>query len=131
MPDPRWLTRALVSADDDRGEVILRTVDLDVEDPREGPATLVRLTPERAYDLIRALTTSVEQAARYRAEAWRLGDCPTCGNRRMVEVMKPGRTLPTTVHCPDCRAEDKAADPEDYPRYRLASDAQEAAAHGA
>lgn len=121
----RWLTRALVSADDDRGEVVLRTVDLDVEDPRDAPATMLRLTPDRAYDLIRALTTSVEQASRYRAEAWRLGDCRTCENRRMVEVMKPGRVRPTTEHCPDCPGRDAAAPgPEDYPRYRLASDEQ-------
>lgn len=35
------------------------------------------------------------------ADAWRMGDCPTCRNVRMVDVPRPNGST-WNEHCPDC-----------------------------
>lgn len=48
------------------------------------------------------------------ADEWRMGDCPTCRNIRMVDEPAPGgRTQ--RVHCPDCGPSSRDAALHGYP----------------
>lgn len=56
-------------------------------------------------DLIPNFMASVVQTGGYVmtdvADAWRRGDCDTCGNLRLVDVTRPNGHK-TNTYCPDC-----------------------------
>jgi hypothetical protein len=58
------------------------------------------MTAEEAGEMLVALASAVVNAMADVSNAWRLGECATCGNTRMVDVETRGRTM--REHCPDC-----------------------------
>jgi len=61
------------------------------------------LPVEEAESLLVALTKSCHDARRQQVTDAVAGDCPTCGNVRMVlEPRYPGSDNTWSVHCPDC-----------------------------
>lgn len=66
-----------------------------------------------ALDLLRDLANVTTSAATSAVTNIKRGDCPTCRNRRLVDVQRGTRT--TNDHCPDCNTED-ARDPWARPR---------------
>lgn len=63
------------------------------------------LPVEDAESLLVALTTSCHNARRQQVEDAIAGDCPTCGNVRMVQELRYPENPDSktwSVHCPDC-----------------------------
>jgi hypothetical protein len=98
-----------VSADNDQGDVLF-TAYLDGYDH---PATVIRLDAFAALQLLQDMTGHALRAAQEQVDAWRLGDCPECGNTRMVKVPAPGGRT-ERVHCPRCSVRPGRAD---YPKW--------------
>lgn len=60
-----------------------------------------RIPLEKISDFISDLTNQTASLYYEVGKAYAYGDCDTCGNRRLVDVVRFGR--PTNVVCPACR----------------------------
>ena len=60
------------------------------------------LPVEEAESLLLALATSCHVARRTQVDDAIAGDCPTCGNVRLIDVPRPHGRGTEAVRCPDC-----------------------------
>lgn len=62
------------------------------------------MTYDVAYSLFENLGATLKHLADERMRNMAAGDCATCGNHRVIEVVRinGGRSRAEQVHCPDC-----------------------------
>lgn len=64
----------------------------------------LKLSPEQALYFLSQVASRVTAATERTMRGMTLGDCPTCLNRRLVDVVLPGNRS-SNKHCPDCSSQ--------------------------
>src|SRR4051794_11307653 len=99
--NPETVTASMISVEH---SLITHGLELTVyaRDETDGRVkTRIAVPADLIPDFMRAVVQSGGYAMKDIADAWRRGDCSTCGNRRLVDVTRPNGHK-TNIHCPDC-----------------------------
>lgn len=110
MSDDQRLRVSSVSVDNDQGDMVLSLHEWIDGGMR---TTRVLIPADEVGGFATQVTNHAVYALSFVAEAWRRGECSTCHNIRLVEVVKPNG-YETNAYCTDCAK--PAGTFEGYPR---------------